>query len=105
MLRGEIMTRQDTAHIDHELSMWRRKLDTIITKFEALPSGKKAKLTGYIRDIHMLAIELDDRIELLKESGYDDGDFWDNNIRVDIDEFRSDFTETSGTFMDYDYSG
>ena len=99
------MISPERANMDHELSMWKKRIDDIIIKFEALPSRKKAKLTGYIRDLHMLATELDDRIELLKDSGYDGGDFWDNNIKVDIDEFRSDFTETGGTYMDYDYSG
>jgi hypothetical protein len=99
------MKYRDSAHIDHELSMWKDKLKDIITKLEALPSRKKAKLTGYIRDIHILSTELDDRIENLKQSGYDGGDYWNNDIKVNIDEFRNDFTETSGTFMDYDYSG
>ena len=91
--------------VNHELGMWKEKLEKIIAKFEDLPSRKKAKLTGYIRDIHMLAIELDDRIEVLNESGFDGGYFWENDIKVNIDEFRSDFTETAGTYMDYDYSG
>jgi hypothetical protein len=99
------MKYQESVNIDHELTMWKEKLESIITKLDALPSGKKAKLTGYIRDIHMLSIELDDRIELLKTSGYDGGDFWDNDIKVNIDDFRNDFTETSGMYMDYDYSG
>ena len=99
------MKNQNTASIDHELGMWKNKLEHIITKLEALPSRKKAKLTGYIRDITMLATELEDRIELLKTSGYDDGEFWHNDVKVNIDEFRNDFTETSGMYMDYDYSG
>ncbi len=94
-----------SAHIDHELSMWKKQIDGIMSRIETLPSGKKAKIMALVGDIRILATELDDRIERVKESGYDGGDFWVNDVKVDIDEFRSDFTETAGTYMDYDYSG
>lgn len=60
---------------------------------------------GTIMEIHILASELDDRIEDLKKSGGDNGEYWDSDIKVNIDDFRNDFTETSGMYMDYDYSG
>lgn len=98
------MEKNSTA-IDHELRMWKQKIEEVISKFQSLPTGKKAKLTGYINNIQMVAAELDDRIELLMKSGYDGGDYWDNDVKVDIDEFRNDFTESKGMYMDYDYSG
>ncbi len=91
--------------MDYELRMWKKKVEAIIDKFDSLPTRKKAKLMGYIREIDILAAELDDRIYDLRTWGDDGGDFWINDVKVDIDEFRSDFTETSGTYMDYDYSG
>ena len=95
----------DTSHIEAELTNWKNRLDTIMMKIESLPSGKKAKVMGYIRDINILAAELEDRIIDLRNEGYDNGDFWHTDLRINNDEFRSDFTETKGTYMDYDYSG
>ena len=99
------MKQSNSQHIDFELSIWKEKLEKILAQFAAFPSRKKAKLMGTIMELHIMDAELDDRIALLKESGYDNGDYWDNSIRVNIDEFRSDFTESSEIYMDYDYSG
>ena len=91
--------------VNLELSAWKNRIESILRKFERIPSGKKAKLMGSIMDLYMLAEELDERIEDLNVYGYDGGDYWSDDVKVNIDEFRSDFTETSGTYMDYDYSG
>lgn len=99
------MHTSDTFNIDNELSVWKEKIESILEKFSSLPSGKKAKMMGAIMEIHILASELEGRIEDLKESGFDDGEYWKSDVKVDIDTFRSDFTETPGTYMDYDYSG
>lgn len=99
------MKTYDTINIDHELSMWKNEIESIIAKFNRLPSGKKAKLMGNIMEIHILAAELESRIAELKEGGYDGGAYWDRDLKIDIDAFRNDFTESSGMYMDYDYSG
>ena len=96
----------DTYNVDNELARWKAKLDSISHKFDTLPSGKKAKLMGYIREIDILAAELDERIHLIAKHGWEQNDsYWQHDVKVDIDEFRNPFTETAGTYMDYDYSG
>ena len=95
-----------TYNVENELTRWKEKIDRISRKFATLPSGKKAKLMGYIRELDILAAELDERIEVIEHYGWqqDDG-YWLHDVKVDIDQFRSPFTETAGTYMDYDYSG
>ena len=99
------MNTYDTVQIESELAVLKNRLDDIISRTELLPSGKKAKMMGYIRDLDILAAEVEDRIAHLQNEGYDDGDFWRTDVKINIDDFRNDFTESSGMYMDYDYSG
>ncbi len=99
------MDANNTSNIESELTILKKRLDTIMLKIESLPSGKKAKMMGYVRDMNILAVELGDRIMNLRNEGYDNGDFWHTDLRINNDEFRNDFTESNGIYMDYDYSG
>ena len=105
MRKGVKMDANNTSYIESELTILKNRLDTITMKIESLSSGKKAKMMGCIRDMHILAAELEDRITNLRDEGYDNGDFWHTDLRVNNDEFRNDFTESNGIYMDYDYSG
>lgn len=105
MLGGEKMDTNNTSNIESELTILKNRVDTITMKIESLPSGKKAKMMGYIRDMHILAVEIEDRITNLRNEGYDNGEFWYSDLRINNDKFRSDFTESNGMYMDYDYSG
>ena len=60
------MELQGCNDMRNELTDWQMKLDKIVEKLDAAPSGDKGKILPQITNMHILREELKDRIESLK---------------------------------------
>lgn len=49
-----------------ELTVWKAKVYDIIARLDKVSSGEKEKIIDQVRDIHVLFVELDDRISRLE---------------------------------------
>lgn len=49
-----------------ELTVWKAKVYDIIARLDKVSSGEKEKVIDQVRDIHVLFVELDDRIRRLE---------------------------------------
>jgi len=52
--------------LEAELTVWKAKVYDIIARLDKVSSGEKEKVIDQVRDLHVLFVELDDRISRLK---------------------------------------
>lgn len=68
-----------------ELTAWKANVYDIVRKMELLPGGEREKIHSNIEDLHMLIVELDDRIEYIRDNCTPDTCM--DDIRTEREEF------------------
>ena len=71
--------------MEAELTAWKANVYDIVRAMETLPGGERAKILPNIEDLHILIVEMDERIDQIRENctpetGIDD-------IRTDKEKF------------------
>ncbi len=54
--------------MEMELAGWKAIVYDIARKMDRLPGGEKARILPNIEDLHMLIVEMDDRIEQIRDN-------------------------------------
>ncbi len=92
-------------NVDTELSRWRGEINCLLNSMDHMPTSEKQGMYEEVNGLHIIATELDDRIEKLRTQC---PIAWQPE-RVDgrprASESYSRFNDTSDIFFDYDFGG
>lgn len=95
------------SNVAGELEFWSRKLHSLSSEIERIPSIDKYKLQPQIDQLHIIMTELDDRLCELVTS-CDSAEGFDSSVDSVEDRksgFKEDLSLSKNELFDYDFGG
>jgi hypothetical protein len=91
--------------VDTELTMWKNRLYSVISRIDHLPTGDKQRMYEEVNGLHIVMSELEDRIENLRTACPTEWKPAENEVANQLPGQSSRFNDTAGVLFDYEFGG
>jgi hypothetical protein len=91
--------------VNTELSIWKARLYSVISKIDQLPTGDKQRIYEEVNGLHIIMSELEDRIENLRTACPTEWKPAEDEVANKVSGLNSRFNDTAGIRFDYEFGG
>jgi hypothetical protein len=93
------------TNVDMELMLWKAKLDDVMSKVEKFSTGKKEGMFQEINGIHIILMELEDRLQQLRTECPLVWRPEQESIQQRLSDLSEKYQDATVEFFDYDFGG